>query len=51
MGDRVSISFQQKAKWYVKGKKEEHLEESPVLFHHWGGTDFPKFAFDWFKAL
>ena len=51
MGDRVSISFRQKNDWYNNGKKEEHTDESPALFHHWGGTDFPKFAFDWFKAL
>jgi len=51
MGDRVSISFQQKAEWYVNRKKEEHLEQSPALFHHWGGTDFPKFAFQWFKKV
>ena len=51
MGDRVSISFQQKAAWYVNKKKEEHTDESPALFHHWGGTQFPKFAFDWFKSI
>ena len=51
MGDRVSISFQQKAEWYVNRKKEEHMEQSPALFHHWGGTDFPKFAFQWFKKV
>ena len=51
MGDRVSIAFQQKAEWYVNRKKEEHLEQSPTLFHHWGGTDFPKFAFQWFKDV
>ena len=51
MGDRVSVSFQQKAEWYVNRKKEEHMEQSPALFHHWGGTDFPKFAFQWFKKV
>ncbi len=51
MGDRVSLSFQQKAEWYVNRKKEEHMEQSPALFHHWGGTDFPKFAFQWFKKV
>jgi hypothetical protein len=51
MGDRVSLSFQQKAEWYVNRKKEEHLEQSPALFHHWGGTHFPKFAFQWFKDV
>ena len=51
MGDRVSISFQQKAAWYVNKKKEEHTDESPTLFHHWGGTQFPKMAFDWFKSI
>ena len=51
MGDRVSISFQQETEWYVKRKKEKHLEQSPALFHHWGGTHFPKFAFQWFKKV
>ena len=23
----------------------EQLEESPALFHHWGGTEFPENAF------
>ena len=39
MGDRVSISF-----------KDED-EDSVCLFHHWGGVEFPKYAFDWFKGL
>ncbi len=51
MGDRVSISFQQQTEWYVKRKKEKHMEQSPALFHHWGGTHFPKFAFQWFKDV
>jgi hypothetical protein len=51
MGDRVSLSFQQETEWYVKRKKEKHMEQSPALFHHWGGTDFPKFAFQWFKNV
>ena len=51
MGDRVSLSFQQETEWYVKRKKEKHLELSPALFHHWGGTHFPKFAFQWFKKV
>ncbi len=51
MGDRVSISFRQKNDWYVNKVKEEHTDESPALFHHWGGTQFPKFAFDWFKSI
>ena len=52
MGDRVSISFRkEEERWSSPGDKEKITEESPVLFHHWGGTDFPKFAFDWFKAL
>ena len=38
MGDRVSISF-----------KDKDNDESIILFHHWGGTKFPKVAFDWFK--
>ena len=37
MGDRVTISF--------KSKKEE----SPILYHHWGGTKFPALAKHWFK--
>ena len=52
MGDRVSISFrQEQERWSSPDDKEKTTEESPVLFHHRGGTDFPKFAFDWFKAL
>ncbi len=38
MGDRVSLSF-----------KDEDGAESPSLFHHWGGTKFPKYANEWFK--
>ena len=37
MGDRVSISF------------KDNEENSVCLFHHWGGTNFPKYAFDWLK--
>jgi len=53
MGDRVSVSFKQNVKMYnAKERKEkEYREESPALFHHWGGTTFPKFAFDWFKSI
>tara|TARA_R100001443_G_scaffold63106_2_gene72979 strand:- start:80 stop:520 length:441 start_codon:yes stop_codon:yes gene_type:complete len=51
MGDRVSVSFRQESEWYVNRKPEKHMDESPVLFHHWGGTHFPKFAFEWFKNL
>ena len=51
MGDRVSISFQQETEWYVKRKKETHMDQSPVLFNHWRGTQFPKFAFQWFKKI
>ena len=52
MDDRVSISFRkEEERWSSPNDKEKITEESPVLFHHWGGTDFPKFAFDWFKAL
>ena len=40
MGDRVSISF-----------KDSDGEESPALFHHWGGTDFPEHALAWLKAF
>ena len=41
MGDRVSISF--------KEEKNDNEEESIILFNHWGGVNFPKVAFDWFK--
>ena len=27
------------------------MDQSPALFHHWGGTHFPKFAFQWFKKV
>ena len=40
MGDRVSISF-----------KDKDGDESIAIFNHWGGTEFPKFAFDWFKEF
>ena len=40
MGDRVSISF-----------KDHDDDESIVLFHHWGGVDFPKLALEWFKIF
>ena len=40
MGDRVSISF-----------KDNDDDESIVLFHHWGGVDFPKLALEWFKIF
>ena len=39
MGDRVSISFK-------KGN-----DESVVLFHHWGGSEFPAYALEYAKAL
>ena len=40
MGDRVSIQF-----------RDNDGDKSPVLFHHWGGTYFPKFALAWFREL
>ena len=40
MGDRVSISF-----------KDKNDEESIAIFHHWGGTQFPKVALEWFKEF
>tara|TARA_R100001015_G_C4610824_1_gene166223 strand:- start:465 stop:893 length:429 start_codon:yes stop_codon:yes gene_type:complete len=40
MGDRVSIIF-----------KDKDNSESPVLCHHWGGTEFPKYACQWFKKF
>ena len=40
MGDRVSISF-----------KDKDNSESITIFHHWGGTEFPKVALEWFKAF
>ena len=52
MGDRVSISFRQKAETYGgPAAAKTHLEESPALFHHWGGTELPKVAFKWFKKV
>ena len=40
MGDRVSIQF-----------IDNDGDKSPVLFHHWGRTYFPKFALTWFREL
>ena len=40
MGDRVSISF-----------KDKDNDESIAIFHHWGGTQFPKVALEWFKEF
>ena len=40
MGDRVSLSF-----------KDKDNGESITIFHHWGGTEFPKVALEWFKAF
>ena len=40
MGDRVSIIF-----------KDKDNRESPVLCHHWGGTEFPKYACKWFRMF
>jgi len=52
MGDRVSISFRQKEETYGgPTEKKTRLEESPALFHHWGGTELPKVAFEWFKNV
>ena len=52
MGDRVSISFRQKQeRWGGPSDKTEVTDESPALFHHWGGTDLPKVAFKWFKKV
>ena len=45
MGDRVSISFIDKE----KGNKE--YDESPAIFHHWGGEWFPEFALRWLKEF
>jgi hypothetical protein len=52
MGDRVSISFKQKRDTYG-GPTEKIVitDESPALFHHWGGTELPKVAFEWFKKV
>ena len=38
MGDRVTVSF-----------KEPDGEESPALYHHWGGKAFPKLIRKWYK--
>ena len=52
MGDRVSISFRQKQEPYgAPSAKTEVTDESPALFHHWGGTELPKVAFEWFKKV
>ena len=52
MGDRVSISFKQKQeRWGGPSDKTEVTDESPALFHHWGGTELPKVAFKWFKKV
>ena len=52
MGDRVSVSFKQKRDTYG-GPTEKTVitDESPALFHHWGGTELPKVAFEWFKKV
>ncbi len=50
MGDRVSISFRKKEEMFGgPTEKTTRIEESPVLFHHWGGTELPRVAFEWFK--
>ena len=52
MGDRVSISFRQKQeRWDGPSDNKMFTEESPALFHHWGGTELPKVAFEWFKQI
>ena len=52
MGDRVSISFRKKEETYGgPTEAKTTLEESPALFHHWGGTELPKVAFEWFKQI
>ena len=52
MGDRVSISFRQKQeRWDGPSDNKMVTEESPALFHHWGGTELPKVAFEWFKKV
>ena len=43
MGDRVSISF--------KDNMSMDSSESPSIFHHWGGTKFPKTAMQFVKDL
>ena len=52
MGDRVSISFKKKEEMFGgPTEKTTRTEESPVLFHHWGGTELPQVAFEWFKQV
>jgi hypothetical protein len=52
MGDRVSISFRQKQeRWGGPSDTKMVTEESPALFHHWGGTELPQVAFKWFKKV
>ena len=43
MGDRVSIQF-------IKGNGD-YLNESPVLFSHWGGMDFVRLAKEYVLEL
>ena len=52
MGDRVSVSFRKTEETYGgPTEKKTRLEESPALFHHWGGTELPHVAFEWFKKV
>ena len=52
MGDRVSISFRKKEEYYDETTKNKTVsDESPALFHHWGGTELPHVAFEWFKKV
>ena len=52
MGDRVSISFRKTEETYGgPTEKKTHIDESPVLCHHWGGTELPHVAFEWFKKV
>ena len=52
MGDRVSISFRKTEETYGgPTEKKTHIDESPVLCHHWGGTELPHVAFEWLKKV
>ena len=52
MGDRVSISFRKKEEYYDETTKNKTVsDESPALFHHWGGTELPHVAFEWVKKV
>lgn len=46
MGERVSIQFQKLEQY---GNQDPVQEKSVVLFHHWGGDDFPQETLEWVR--